>query len=40
MKKLWLHQLSLKGPDFPVEVDKKGLFDHVVSSKEKIIIGP
>ncbi len=26
---------SLKGPDFPIEVDKKGLFDHVVSIKEK-----
>jgi len=37
---LSLPSTSLKGPDSPVEVDKKGLFDHVVSIKEKIIIGP
>jgi len=39
-EKIMASSTSLKGPDFPVEVDKKGLFDHVVSIKEKIIIGP
>jgi hypothetical protein len=34
-EKIMASSTSLKGPDFPIEVDKKGLFDHVVSIKEK-----